>query len=151
MTGPVDYAAVVADLEKRRAEIEAALRFARSMSGAPVPARDDDDEAGGESAPPGGNTPIQGVRNDTFFRLSTSEAIVKYLNIAKRTKTIRTIADALHAGGQVHARTPESAYTNTLSALKRGKKSGVFTQTPDKQWGLAEWYGNNKPTKGEKE
>jgi hypothetical protein len=65
----------------------------------------------------------------------------KYLGMMKRAQSARTIADALHEGGQVHAADRETAYKNVSSALRRNAE---FVQTRTKEWGLDEWYGAGK-------
>jgi hypothetical protein len=150
MTAPVDYNAVLADLEARRGQIDAAIAVIRALigSGATAPI-----EAGaGSLADPGeGFVTISGPRgasatgipSDAFFRLSTASAIRKYLGMMKRPQTARAIADAMIAGGQVHATTPEIAYRNVHTALTRGKDK-EFVRTRNKDWGLVEWYGASK-------
>jgi len=82
------------------------------------------------------------LQSDTFFRLTTSAAMRKYLAMMKRPQTSRAIAEALQAGGQVHAVDEKTSYTNVYTALRR--RRDVFVQTRNGEWGLLEWY-NNKP------
>jgi hypothetical protein len=155
MTAPVDYNAVLADLEAKRGQIDAAINVIRALMAVGImdtgPATGNSEGEGGGAAPLAQSprtvgTPAQ-IMSDTFFGLSTSQAIKKFLNMVKRPQTPKAIADALHEGGQVHAADPERAYTNVYTALTRTK--GLFAKTRTGDWGLAEWYGN-KP-KGESE
>ena len=57
----------------------------------------------------------------------------------KRPQTARTITEALHAGGQINSSDVEAAYGSVYSALTRNKD---FVKTRNKEWGLAECYGN---------
>lgn len=155
MTAPIDYNAVLADLEAKRSQIEAAIQGIRALvalgitdmpAGATV--AQEASTTGDNGAGPAVRTPnastVPGIASDAFFKLSTAAAIKKYLNMAKRPQTARLIADALHAGGQIHATDPQTAYMNVSSALRR---NADFEQTRTKEWGLAEWYGS----KGESE
>lgn len=58
------------------------------------------------------------------------------------------IADALQAGGQVHASDAKTAYMNVNVALRRGKDKD-FAQTRNGEWGLVEWYSGK--SKGDAE
>jgi hypothetical protein len=48
-------------------------------------------------------------------------------------------------GGQVHAVDPTTAYNNVYAAIKRMEKSGEAVKIKTGDWGLAEWYGANRP------
>jgi hypothetical protein len=152
VTGPIDYQAVLADLEAKRSQIEAAIAGIKAMlAGGPTegegPPTEDEPPAG--AAPVARQKPSSSIiRNDTFFGLSTSKAIRKFLAMTKRPQTPRAIADALHQGGQVHALDEKVAYTNTYTALTRLKNSGVVVQIKSGEWGLAEWYGNKPKAEG---
>ena len=158
MTAPIDYNAVLADLEAKRAQIDSAIAVIRALIGAGAGSGGGDVQAPADvlAATDGAPFPATqlrpsgtpGIASDTFFRLSTADAIKKYLGITKRPQTARAIADALMAGGQVHATDERVAYANVHTALTRGKDK-VFAQTRNKDWGLAEWYGSNKPKESE--
>src|SRR3990172_748047 len=122
MTAPIDYTAVLADLLAKRGQIDAAIEVIRSLIGGGAAA------AEGELASNGGKggddpsvpslTPAPQPRasttlqTDTFFRLSTSEAIKKFLGMVKRPQKPPAIAEALRNGGQVHATDQKTAYLN---------------------------------------
>ncbi|MGH9453206.1 MAG: hypothetical protein ACRD2O_04460 [Terriglobia bacterium] len=70
---------------------------------------------------------------DEFFRLSTPEAIKKFLKIVgKPARSTTDIIDGLKAGGM------DTNYTNVYTALMRLQKRGV-AKVGD-SWGLDEWY-----------
>jgi hypothetical protein len=159
MTAPIDYNAVLSDLEAKRGQIDAAIAVIRSLigggstEGAPqsngVPSGDDSTAPTGTvPGAPAQSRPVATGLSDPniFFRLSTPAAIKKYLNMVKRPQTARVIADALHNGGQVHAADEKTAYVNVATALRRNED---FVQTRNKEWGLAEWYGNKPKGDGE--
>lgn len=155
MTAPIDYNAVLADLEAKRGQIDAAISVLRALAAAGVTGETMPFGAASaaDSEDPGSVSPIVSARTtvatgngiaidpNAFFKMSTPAAVKKYLGMVKRPQTPRAIADALQAGGQVHAADPKTAYLNVYSALKRGDE---FVQTRNKEWGLAEWYGSGK-------
>jgi hypothetical protein len=160
MTTPsIDYQAVLADLEAKRDQLDAAIRVVRTMlagpfaAPSPVNASDtlrDEGASGSTSTTRGNGGQAPGIQSDTFFGMSTSGAIRKYLSMMKRPQSPRTIADALHAGGQSHALNPKVAYTNTYTALTRMQEAGEAVKIKTGDWGLAEWYNTNRP-KGDNE
>jgi len=156
MTPPIDYSAVLADLEAKRGQLDAAIAVIRALisggiatdEGTPTASSND---STGSDAPPArirvnpaavSNTTVQ---NDTFFRLSTPEAIRKYLTMMKRPQKLPDIARALLEGGQVHAVDATTAYNNVYAAIKRMEKTGEAVKIKTGDWGLAEWYGTNRP------
>lgn len=153
MTAPIDYSAVLADLEAKRGQLDAAIAVIRALIGAGATNAEALPEQEGEQATPPARVPksvvsaahvaAADIKNDTFFGLSTAGAVRKFLTMAKRPQSPRVIANALLVGGQIHARDPKTAYTNVYSVLKRSKDKD-FVQVRDGDWGLAEWY-TNKP------
>jgi hypothetical protein len=75
------------------------------------------------------------ISSDEFFRLSTPEAIKKFLKIVgKPARSTQDIIDGLKIGGM------ESNYTNVYTALVRlQKRDGVIAKVGE-NWGLEEWY-----------
>lgn len=154
MSGPIDYNAVLADLEAKRGQIDAAIAVIRAMlgTGATDGAQANGAPSGDESRP--APTPVAAqiprpaasLQTDTFFRLSTSDAVRKYLGMVKRPQTAKAIADALRNGGQVHAADEKTAYVNVATALRR---NADFVKTRNKEWGLAEWYSGKAKTDAE--
>jgi hypothetical protein len=150
---------VLADLEAKRDQLDAAINVVRTMLTGPFAGaasvnasdsvRDDSVSGSGNTARGNGGQPT-GIQNDTFFGMSTSGAIRKYLSMMKRPQSPRTIADALHAGGQSHALNPKVAYTNAYTALTRMQEAGEAVKIKTGDWGLAEWYNTNR-AKGENE
>lgn len=73
------------------------------------------------------------IKPDEFFRLSTPEAIKKFLKlVGKPARPIQEIIDGLNAGGM------DTNYTNVYTALLRLQKRGVAKVNDN--WGLDEWY-----------
>lgn len=162
MSGPIDYNAVLADLEAKRGQLDAAIAVIRALiSGGGVAADDTTTAAPNEASQNGAGPPPRtravstgpssaAIQSDTFFGLKTPEAIKKYLNMTKRPQKLPAIASALLEGGQVHAVDATTAYNNVYAAIKRMEKAGEAVKIKTGDWGLAEWYGSNRP-KGESE
>jgi hypothetical protein len=165
MAEPIDYQGVLADLEARKAQaiaqFDAAIASIRGIlagtasDGVPVVVAESSTGNGSSNgavhpAPvafvPRPRTRGDGaqIESDTFFGLTTAQAIKKFLTMTKRPQTPKAMADALHDGGQLHARDAATSYRNAYTALMRLAKAGQVVQTRKGDWGLAEWY-SNKP------
>jgi hypothetical protein len=142
-TEPINYEAVIADLEAKKAHIEstiAALRVIAGMIGlgiTPPP-----------GSPSGGGTPaINGTKPaaDAFLGKSIPEAAKIYLTSQRRKLSTQELMDAMEAGGL-----PGSKYNTVYAILSRreNKVGDIINMKGD--WALAEWYPNyvKKPKKG---
>lgn len=142
----VDWEAALAELEAKRAVIDQAIAGIRVMLG--------------QAAPPPltGKAPTHDakeIHQDSFFGMTTPDAVKKYLGMMPRPQNPRVIADALVRGGQ--AKDAESAYVNAYSALKRMRAQGHVVKIGS-EWALASRYphlrkktgdsGNEKGDKG---
>jgi hypothetical protein len=128
----IDYAAVLADLEAKKTVIDAMIANTRQLLNLGVE----------QGATPAGGAPAEKtptvVRTDTFFRMTMPDAIVKYLEIAKRPQTLSEITKALEDGGLP---TTASNVMNIVgSRLSRLKSMGKVCQPSTGKWGLSEWY-----------
>ncbi len=162
MTNPIDYDSVLADLIAKRDKLNAAIGGIRAMlgggdgeEGGQGPESDHERENDTNPRPAPSRSPRQSqglttIQTDTFFGLSTPEAIRKFLTIVKRPQRVADISKAMLDGGQLHARDATTAYNNVYAALKRMRKSGEGVRIKSGEWALAEWYSTNKP-KGEGE
>lgn len=83
-------------------------------------------------------TRFPGLRSDSFFKLTTQQAIKACLNIMKKPMTAKDITSALQAGGLTHK--AKDLYQTVFPTLMRMKKSGEIDKLPDGNWGLSEWY-----------
>jgi len=133
-TEPINYEAVLADLEARKAQIEgaiAAIRMITSQVGSPLP--------GG-----GGSTT---VGPSAFLGMSIPDATKKYLTGVRQKKSTQEIIDALTSGGL-----PPSKYTTVYNILTRrqGQVGDIINMKGD--WALAKWYPNHRfPAKAAKD
>lgn len=124
----IDYKAVLADLEARKAALETAIQAIRGFVGqgdgaaAPAP----------RQAAPG---PIMEIPSDAFFGLNLPEACRKYLSMAKRPRTTQEILEAVVAGG--FKTLSKNLYSNTYTALSRDPEVVKIDRS---RWGLVAWY-----------
>lgn len=141
----IDYAAVLTDLEAKRAAIDSTIAGIRQML-----------NLGAEQ----GVTPSTSsmkkdqpteVRSDSFFGMTMPDAITKFLSMAKRTQSVSEITQALQDGG--FPTTAKNLMPSVGSTLSRMKAAGGVASVQGK-WGLSSWYpGMRKesPAKGKKE
>jgi hypothetical protein len=150
MADPSDIAALIAELEAERAELDfmiAGLRRRAGLATAEPPAA----PVSPLSVTNGGGIGrdaqlIQGrVRSDEFFRLSISDAIMKFLAIMKQPQSPGAIVSGLKSGGVLT--NAKNFYANVNKELGRMRERDVVVNTPS-GWGLAEWYPN-KPKQAE--
>lgn len=125
MKDPIDYSAVLADLEARREKLDQVIAALRLLSGE-------------QSVAIGVNkiTDTQ-IQPDTFVGMSIIEAASRYLHMTGRpAKETGVIADALNRGGLVCTQ-------NSVSALLRRANNageGDVIRVGRGLWGLQEWY-----------
>lgn len=139
MANEINYDAVIADLEARKAEIEAAIAALRLVAGG----------SGSTGASAAGAVPSRPVDpfdipNDAFFGLSIGDAVKKYLTMVKRKQTIKEIADALERGGLPHTSTN---FIDTVRAMvnRQARTDLELVRVGPGNWGLSAWYGNRRP------
>jgi hypothetical protein len=129
----VNYKAVLADLEAKKAQIESAIAAIKmiaaqggNLSGSAVPAT---------------------VEPGVFLKMSIPDAAKKLLEIRRQKQSTQAVIDALEAGGL-----PKSKYTTVWGILsRRAKKVGDLINMQG-DWALAEWYPNyRKPESAKKE
>jgi len=133
-TEQINYAAVLADLEARKSQIEAAIaaiKMIASQNGSPMSG------GGGSSA----------VGPSAFLGMSIPDAAKKHLTTVKEKQSTQEIIDALTAGGL-----PPSKYTTVYNILTRRQRQVGDIVNMKGDWGLAEWYPNHRfPAKGVKD
>ena len=134
-TQPIDYEAVIADLEAKKAHIDsmiAGLRAIAAMSGL------------GSNVPP--NTPTGGgiapgnggkLAPDAFLGKSIPDAAKIYLTSQRRKLSTQEIMDALEAGGL-----PGSKYSTVYAILRRRENQVGDIVNIKGDWALAEWFPN---------
>lgn len=135
---PVDYTAILADLEAKKAALEhtiSSFRQAMAMG------------ALGQMATDGGIVPSVSVPSITggevpagaFHGRSIPEATQLYLEIVKKKQTGREIAEALQKGGmESTSKNFAEVVGNGLNRARRLGNSGLVKLGA--HWGLASWY-----------
>lgn len=140
MTDPTDVQTLLAELEAERAELDVTIAHLRRRLGI-VPTGDAAGTPTGTAGPLNAGRDagiVTGrVRPDEFFRLSISNAIMKFLAIMKQPQNPMAIVNGLRAGGVLT--NAKNFYTNVNTELKRMKDRELVVNTPS-GWGLAEWY-----------
>jgi hypothetical protein len=131
-TEPVNYEAVLADLEAKKAQIDAAIAAIRALAGI------------GTASPNQGAS--QGLEPHSFLGMSIPDATKKYLSIVKRKQSTQDIMKALEAGGL-----PPSLYNTIYGVLRRRQKQVGDIINFKGDWALAEWYPNYKFKKSKDE
>src|SRR5687768_11025535 len=95
------YVAVLADLERERDQLNAMIAMVKRRMGL------SSDEPNVASAMLTANGSASSeppeIRSDTFFGMSISEAVKKYLGMVKRPRRVTDIAKALDEGGLLHS------------------------------------------------
>lgn len=140
--GKANYEEILADLEAKKAKIDAAIEVIKELRGeAPS-------GAGPQNGKPAPAAEATEVRDDTFFSLSVPDAIKKCLGIMKRPQVTTEICESLRRGGHTSGG-KKTFYATVSTALHRLKKSGEVVYIPSTRgWGLASWYDSapkNRP------
>lgn len=127
----INYSAVLADLEAKRAAIDSAIGAIRQVlnlgaeeSVAPSPA------ASAQELP-------SEVRFDSFFGMSTPDAVRKFLSMMKRPQLASEIGKALKDGGL--PTTSANIAGIVGPTLTRMKAAGDLVPIQGR-WALSEWY-----------
>lgn len=116
----------IADLEGRKAKIEAMIAHIRELQGqgATVPG-------------PGGSG---GVKPGAFLKMSIPDATKKHLEATRQKQSTQEVIDALEKGGL-----PRGKYNTVYSILARRAKQVGDIINMQGDWALAEWYPNYRP------
>jgi hypothetical protein len=131
MPDPINYAAVLADLEAKRAQLDSAIASIRAImgpAGALVRA----------SVPRIAN--LSQVPPDAFAGLSISAASQRLLEMIQRKLTTREIMQGLRAGGL-----KPSNYHNTYAILRQREAYKNDISNQGGFWGLSEWNPERPP------
>jgi hypothetical protein len=126
---PINYEAVLADLENRKAQIEAAIAGIRLVMGQPGTAPSGPGGGGGYS----GGAPA----HDAFIGMSIPEAAKKHLTTVRKKLSTQDLMTAMEAGGL-----PSSKYGTVYAILRRREKQVGDIINMKGDWALQEWYPN---------
>jgi hypothetical protein len=136
----IDYAAILADLEAKKAAIESLIASFKTAaaSGALVMGETPVGAGMPYSATTQAISSIQDIPNGAFHGKSITEASKIYLGMIKKKQTTREIAEALLRGGM--ETTSDRFQTNVHGILLRAGKEKHEIVRIGNAWGLAEWY-----------
>jgi hypothetical protein len=136
----VDYGVLLADLETKKAAIEALISYVRIAQTGAFPIMGNIAQTG-ISTSPGTTSSIQlgDVPAGAFHGKSVPEAIKSYLDMVKKKQTIPEITAALKLGGI-------ESISNKFGIIVRNalrRTEGRDFLRAGKAWGLAEWWPAN--------
>jgi hypothetical protein len=120
---PINYEAVLADIDARIAKLQATregIADLMAISG---------------TVPTGG--PSGKIAHDAFLKMSIPDATKKYLSMTRQKKDTQAIIDALEQGGL-----PRSVYATVYAVLRRREKQVGDIINMKGDWALSEWYPN---------
>ena len=124
---PINYAAVLADLEAKRVQLDSAIAAIKVLM-----------EQTGVMAVTAPSIPriagLSQVPPKAFVGLSISAAVRQLLEMMQRRMTIREIMQGLQAGGL-----KPSKYRNVYAILRQRESDKADVIKVDAKWGLAEW------------
>ena len=128
-TGNVDYNAVLADLEARRAQLDIMIAGVKAIltAGGGITNGNAEGVISPENIPTG-----------AFLRLSIADATKKFLDMVKTKQSVPQIVQALERGGL-----PPAKYNTVYAVLRRRENISKDIIRVGDEWALAEWYPNN--------
>ncbi len=124
---PINYAAVLADMEAKRAQLDSAIAAMKVLM----------EQTGVMAAtvPPVPRiASLSEVPSNAFVGLSTSEAVRMLLEMMQRRLSVREILQGLRAGGL-----KPNKYRNVYAIMRQREAYKADIIKVDRQWGLAEW------------
>ncbi len=124
---PVDYVQVLADLEHRKAELEAAILAIRRLVNLPVTAT---------PSPPLGPQPVyEAPRAYPFLGMTIPEATIAHLRAVQKPLNTHEVIAALKQGGL-----RDSNYQTVYQVLRRRSREKQDLAVDKGKWHLAEWH-----------
>jgi 7-keto-8-aminopelargonate synthetase-like enzyme len=149
-TDTIDYAAVIADLKARKAQMEAqfdaAIASIEAISNNPaIQAITAIGALNAQTSTINGtassSSGVVDIQNDTFFNMSMIAATRKYLGMKRRPASTPEIVEALRRGG-IPTGGGENFATTLTTGLHReaGKEKATLVKVQRGTWGLREWY-----------
>jgi hypothetical protein len=124
---PINYAAVLADLEAKRVQLDSAITAIKALM--------EQTGALAATAPPVPRIAgLSEVPSQAFAGLSVSAAVRKLLEMMQRRMTVKEIMQGLQAGGL-----KPSKYRNVYAILRQRESDKADIINVDAKWGLAEW------------
>jgi len=126
---PINYEAVLADLEAKKAQLESAIAGIKGILG---------QAATSPSGPGGGGGYVGGApAHDAFIGMSIPEAAKKHLTAVRKKLSTQDLMTAMEQGGL-----PPSKYSTVYAILRRREKQVGDIINMKGDWALQEWYPN---------
>lgn len=129
---PINYEAVLADLEDKKKQIESAISAIKMIAA-----------HGGTFTPGSGGS---NLGPSAFLKMSIPDATKKLLETTKQKQSTQAVIDALVEGGL-----PKSKYNTVYSILTRRATQVGDLINMQGDWALSEWYPNYRKGKQSKE
>ena len=123
---PVDYVEVLADLERRKAELETAINAIRRLVDPALP-------PGAGSPSPLAST--EGPRSYPFLGMTIPEAAIAHLRASQKPLSTHEVIAALKQGGL-----RDSTYQTVYQVLRRRAREKQDIAVDKGKWHLAEWH-----------
>lgn len=138
-TEPINYDAVIADLEAKKAHLESTIAALRAIAGLGNLGMNPTPNGPGSGASDNGK-----IAPDAFLGKSIPDAAKVHLANVRRKLSTQELMDAMEAGGL-----PGSKYSVVYSILRRRENQIGDIINIKGDWGLADWYPNRtkKPSK----
>lgn len=124
----IDYRAVLADLEAKKAAIDASIAGIKMMLG-----QSSSSGSLHTQSHPNGN-----IASNTFSKMGAVEAAEHYLRVVGELKSTAEIVSSLIAGGIVHASKDFRKTVSTILNTKAREAGSEITKVGDR-WGLSSW------------
>jgi hypothetical protein len=126
-TTPINYAAVLADLQAKRSQLDSAIASIKVLIA-------QTGVMAATAVPLPRITGLSQVPSRAFVGLSISAAVRQLLEMMQRRLTIREIMQGLQAGGL-----KPTKYRNVYAILRQRESDKADVINVDAKWGLAEW------------
>jgi len=136
----IDFAALVANLEAKRAALDSAIVSLKAAIAAGALGSIGSFDLSGVSLPASSSFGGSGaeIPDGSFLGKTVSEAIKLYLSITKKKQTTRQIVEALKRGG-IESKSDKFGNIVYNNLTRMQKVTGEIAKV-NKEWGLAEWY-----------
>lgn len=142
------YDAVISDLRAKRDQIDQAIKLLEMLGeGISIP------QPGAHVAASllgGASAKETEISPGTFHGMNIEPAVKKLLQIRKRTMGAQEIVTDLRAGG-LHLQSEIPANTITSVLTRSFNAGGDIVRVSRGQWGLGEWYPNQRFRRGVEE
>jgi hypothetical protein len=135
----IDYAAMLADLEAKKASIDTIIASVRAaMALGALGGATEGSGLNPSMGPPLPNGGKVDIPSNMFTNMSIPDAAKLYLSMVNRKQTSKEIAAALQEGG-MHTTAKDFLVTVNSGLFRAKAKSGEIVRVQD-AWGLAAWY-----------